>query len=60
MATKEEIKKVILSIAGNPVTGVVKDLADAWATAIAELDNKVVKAAVPSATKRVIEPEETR
>lgn len=60
MATKEEIKKVILSVAGNPVTGVVKDLADAWATAIAELDNKVVKAAVPSAAKRVIEPEETR
>lgn len=60
MASKEEIKKAILKVAGNPVTGVVKDLADAWADAIYELDNPKSKAGVPSADKRVIEPQETR
>jgi hypothetical protein len=60
MATIEEIKKVILQVAGNPVTGVVKDFADAWAEAIHNLDNPKVKAVVPSAEKRVVEPQETR
>lgn len=60
MATKEEIKKVILRVAGNPATGVVKDFADAWAEAIAALDNPKSKAGVPSADKRVVEPQETR
>ena len=60
MASKEDIKKAILAVAGNPVTGVVKDFADAWADAIYELDNPKVKAAVPSVEKRVVEPKETR
>jgi hypothetical protein len=60
MATKEEIKKVILELAGNPVTGVVKDFADAWAEAIYNLDNKSLKTAVPSVEKRIVEPQETR
>lgn len=38
MATKETIKATILSIAGNPESGVVKDYADKWAEAIASLD----------------------
>ena len=40
MATKEEIKKVILSIAGDPVSGAVAALADTWAEAIVSLDTK--------------------
>lgn len=60
MATKEEIKREILKVAGHPSTGVIKDFADAMAEAIYNLDNKQVKAAVPSADKRVVEPQETR
>lgn len=38
MATKEQIKKTILEVAGNPSSGAVVDLADAWAEAIQNLD----------------------
>jgi hypothetical protein len=41
MATKAEIKKAILAVAGNPESGVVFQLADAWADAIVGLDAKV-------------------
>ncbi len=37
MATKDEIKKVILEVAGNPESGVVREYADKWAIAIASL-----------------------
>jgi hypothetical protein len=60
MASKQEIKKAILQVAGNPATGVVKDFADAWADAIYELDNPKTMAAVPSVDKRIVEPKETR
>lgn len=40
MASRDEIKKVILDIAGNPISGAIKDLADAWADAIVSLDTK--------------------
>lgn len=59
MASKEQIKEAILKVAGNPTTGVIADLADAWAKAIYDLDNPS-KAGVPSADKRVVEPQETR
>ena len=39
MATKEEIKKTILAIAGNPTVGEIYSLADKWADAIWKLDN---------------------
>jgi hypothetical protein len=39
MATKAEIKKVILEIAGNPESGVIAQLADKWAEAIVSLDS---------------------
>ncbi len=39
MASKDEIKKTILEVAGNPETGVVKDYASKWADAIVALDN---------------------
>lgn len=37
MASREEIKKVILDVAGNPEAGVVPQFADKWAEAIASL-----------------------
>ena len=40
MAKMEEIKKVILDVAGNPETGVVAEYAEAWAIAIASLDSE--------------------
>jgi hypothetical protein len=41
MADKNEIKKVILKVAGNPESGVVAQFADAWAEAIVALDAPV-------------------
>lgn len=54
MATASEIEYVILRVAGDPVTGVVKDLAPIWAEEIAKLDQPEKR------SKRVVEPEETR
>ena len=53
MASKDEIKATILKVAGDPVSGDIADLADAFAEAIANLDN-------PKTEKRVIVPEEVR
>ena len=39
MASKADIKKVILDVAGNPDGGVIFQLADKWAEAIASLDS---------------------
>ena len=39
MANKDEIMKTILSVAGNPESGVVKQNVAAWAEAIVALDN---------------------
>lgn len=59
MATKEQIKKVILEVAGNPESGVVAEFADAWADAVVAIDNPV--AAVKAEKEiRVAKPEETR
>lgn len=41
MASKDEIKKVILDVAGNPESGVVREYADAWAEAIVAIDSPV-------------------
>lgn len=59
MASKEQIKATILRIAGNPTTGIIVDFADDMADAIHNLDNPS-KAGVPSAEKRIVEPQETR
>ncbi len=40
MASKEQIKKVILDLAGNPSVGAIYSLSDKWAEAIWKLDNK--------------------
>ena len=42
MASKEQIKKVILDIAGNPSVGAIYTLSDKWAEAIWKLDNEDV------------------
>jgi hypothetical protein len=72
MATKDEIKKTILAIAGDPSVGEVYSLVDKWADAIWKLDNKDVAVSNDSdrnsgttafaATKetRIIEPTEKR
>lgn len=62
MATKDEIKKVILDIAGNPTSGAIKDLADSWAEAIEALDKpaKSGTPSLPTKENRVTKPEETR
>lgn len=68
MASREEIKKTILKIAGNPDTGVIAELADAWADAIAGLDAKPTDGKVQTETDgdrlaketRVTKPSEIR
>ena len=58
MASKAEIKKVILDIAGNPESGPVKNLADQWADAIVALDAPVSR---PEVVREDEEPvKETR
>lgn len=44
MATKEQIKRVILNIAGNPSVGAIYNLADKWAEEIAAIDKTPQKA----------------
>jgi hypothetical protein len=62
MASKADIKKVILEIAGDPISGVIYDLAEEWAEAIVALDAPQVAASAPAAYKetRITKPGETR
>jgi hypothetical protein len=61
MASKEQIKQTILEVAGNPDSGVVRDLVDAWATAIVAIDEPAVASAFePVKETRVIKATETR
>lgn len=41
MATFDEIKAVILDVAGNPTSGVIAEFAPKWAAAIVSLDTQV-------------------
>jgi hypothetical protein len=41
MATREDIKKAILAVAGNPESGPIANLADAMADAVVGLDAPV-------------------
>jgi hypothetical protein len=54
MSSQAEIKQAILKVAGNPESGPIKDLADAMARAIVELD------AEPARESRVITVAEKR
>lgn len=56
MATRQEIKDTIMKVAGDPESGVVKQLADAWADAIVALDAPVK----PKEEKAEQEVKETR
>jgi hypothetical protein len=58
MASKDEIKAALLKAAGNPSTGIIKDLADAFAQAVWELDN--TNSINPAKEVRVIDSKETR
>jgi hypothetical protein len=53
MASKDAIKAAILKVAGDPSTGVIAELAEAMADAVAALD-------LPAKEVRVIQPKETR
>jgi len=41
MATFDQVKAVILDVAGNPSSGVIAELADQWAAAIVSIDQPV-------------------
>lgn len=62
MASKEQIKRTILEVAGNPESGVVKEYADKWAEAIVAIDGDVApeKKASTDKENRVTKPSETR
>lgn len=53
MATKEQIVKAILDVAGNPDAGEIKDLSSAMADAIIAID-------APAKEVRVVEVKEIR
>lgn len=53
MATKDQIVEAILKTAGNPDTGIIKDLAGDFADAIIEID-------APVKETRVDAPKEKR
>jgi len=60
MANKDEIRRTILKVAGNPENGVIKDLADEMARAIVALDEPEVKAYDPVKETRVVKASEKR
>jgi hypothetical protein len=51
MASKDDIKKAILKVAGNPVSGAIASLADDMAEAVFVLDNS--SAETPNKVKPV-------
>jgi hypothetical protein len=58
MASKAEIKKVIMDIAGRPESGPIVQFADAWADAIIAID---APAPAPKIEREDVEPiKETR
>jgi hypothetical protein len=58
MATKDQIKKAILEVAGNPISGAIADLADSMADAVVAIDTPAVVGEVKEA--RVTKPTEIR
>ncbi len=59
MASKDAIKAAILKIAGDPVSGVIKDLADEMAQAVVDLDSTTSSERSEKET-RVTKPAEIR
>jgi hypothetical protein len=62
VATKADIKKAILEVAGNPDSGVIFEYAERFADAIVGLDSPAVDTAYerPIKETRVTKPEEVR
>jgi len=58
MASKDDIKRAILKVAGNPSVGVIADLADDLAKAVWELEN--TNSYNPAKEARVVDSKETR
>jgi len=58
MASKDDIKRAILKVAGNPSVGVIADLADDLAKAVWELDN--TNSYNQAKEARVVDSKETR
>lgn len=52
---KNQIKKIILDIAGNPSSGAIKQLAPVWADAIAEQLNPVAPPKIERVEKELKE-----
>jgi hypothetical protein len=57
MATKQEIKEAILKAAGYPSVGVIAEMADQFAQAVLDLEEK---SSTPAKEVRVVEPKEIR
>ena len=57
MATKQEIKEAILKSAGNPSVGVIAEMADQFAQAVLDLEEK---SSTPAKETRVVESKEIR
>lgn len=66
MLKKEDIKKEILRIAGNPESGPIAQFADTWAEELEKLSSpkkeevKEVKKFEPAKETRTVEAKETR
>lgn len=59
MANKDAIKAAILKVAGNPVSGVIADLAEEMAQAVVDLDSTASSERLEKET-RITKPVETR
>jgi hypothetical protein len=58
MATVEQIKKAIMDAAGNPDSGIIKELSQSFAEAVYALDNEVPTKADKEV--RIVQAKETR
>ena len=60
MATHAQVKAAILKVAGNPESGAIRDLVDAMAKAVVDIDAPEVKEYKPVAETRVLKASEKR
>jgi uncharacterized protein YejL (UPF0352 family) len=59
--TKDQIKKILLAVAGNPTVGSVKQIADAQAQAVADaLADALSPKTANKKEDRILDSEETR
>lgn len=60
MATHAQVRAAILRVAGNPESGAIRELVDAMASAVVEIDAPEVKEYRPVSETRVMKPSEKR